>query len=120
MPQIQPAPQIVIENNNSSSSASSSASAAVAQTALYAEQIKMMVQAQVEAQKEILDMQKKAMIENTAFYAGSGGQGGGGMSAAEQAKMIADVVAQTQSSILTETMGQMMHRQEESQRFQAT
>lgn len=45
---------------------------------------------------------------------------GGGMSAAEQAKMIADVVAQTQSSVLTETMGQLMHRQEESQRFQAT
>lgn len=101
-------PQIVIENNNTA--------AALSQSEIIAAQAKAMAQAQIEAQKEILEMQKKAMIEAASVNP----MMGGGMSAAEQAKMIADVVAQTQSSVLTETMGQLMHRQEESQRFQAT
>ena len=96
-------------------SSDGNAPSANSQAEMIHEQAKVMAQAQVEAQKELFELQKKAIAENPGLPASTGF-----MSAAEQAKMIADVVAQTQSNVLTQAMGQMMHRQEESQRFQAT
>ena len=117
-------PQIVIENSNS-------AQAGIQTNELLKQQAEAMAEAQREAQKELLksqkellDAQKKAILESTAkgtpmpmFGAPSMGMG---VDSAEQAKMIAEIISKTQTALLSETMSELIHRQEESQRFQAT
>ena len=116
-------PQIVIENSNT-------AQAGIQTNELLKQQAEAMAQAQREAQaellksqKELLDAQKQAILESTAKGTPMpmfGGASSFGMDTAEQAQMIANVISKTQSALLSETMSELIHRQEESQRFQAT